>query len=117
VPAHAQWCRLLTPLLAWPLLLLASLPFLFRAIPSFMPSLLLSSHTHLAACHLQSELDELEREEFFRLKKVQKNKQKAAPPTKGPAEAPQVTIRRCQCASALVCTCCCASKVQPSMQH
>lgn len=27
---------------------------------------------------LQGELDELEREEFFRLKKVQKNKQKVA---------------------------------------
>lgn len=31
-----------------------------------------------AAVLLQGELDELEREEFFRLKKVQKNKQKVA---------------------------------------
>ena len=29
---------------------------------------------------LQGELDELEREEFFRLKKVQGNKKKGAPP-------------------------------------
>lgn len=41
--------------------------------------------------YIKSELDELEREEFFRLKKVQKNKQKnAAPAGKAAAEA-QIT--------------------------
>jgi V-type H+-transporting ATPase subunit D len=38
----------------------------------------------------QGELDELEREEFFRLKKVQKNKQKVAARDLAAKEAAQV---------------------------
>lgn len=39
---------------------------------------------------IQGELDELEREEFFRLKKVQKNKQKVAAKAEAEKAAAQV---------------------------
>jgi hypothetical protein len=44
----------------------------------------------LLVCLLQGELDELEREEFFRLKKVQKNKLKVAARDLAAKEAAQV---------------------------
>jgi hypothetical protein len=46
--------------------------------------------------HLQGELDELEREEFFRLKKVQKNKQKVAARDLAAKEAAQVGDKHAQ---------------------
>jgi hypothetical protein len=44
-------------------------------------------------CCCQGELDELEREEFFRLKKVQKNKLKVAARDLAAKEAAQVRTR------------------------
>ena len=65
----------------------------------------ISALRHWLQCNLQGELDELEREEFFRLKKVQKKKKKdeeariTAKVLTLDSIAPSVYIVVCACAS------------------